>query len=164
MNNSGIIRKVDELGRIVIPIEIRKMLSIKEGENLEFRISNRSIILEKKSLGKQNIDLLSDIDRSLCGIICGNYVITDREKVLFSTKKSLIDNDLPDVLIKCLSSKEEYITVNNLYSTSDSYVFPYGIDSDIAGFVILFDIVDVSVYISIMKFIKNYIGVRLSIS
>jgi len=35
MKATGIVRRIDELGRIVIPKEIRKTLRIKEGENLE---------------------------------------------------------------------------------------------------------------------------------
>ena len=45
--STGIVRKVDELGRIVIPIEIRKKLGIEEGTEIEIYINNTSIILEK---------------------------------------------------------------------------------------------------------------------
>lgn len=40
-------RKVDELGRVVIPIEIRKQLKISEGDTLNIVIENQKIILEK---------------------------------------------------------------------------------------------------------------------
>lgn len=40
-------RKVDELGRIVIPIEIRKQLKINEGDTLNIVVENQKIILEK---------------------------------------------------------------------------------------------------------------------
>lgn len=40
-------RKVDELGRIVIPIEIRKQLKIDEGNTLNIVVENQKIILEK---------------------------------------------------------------------------------------------------------------------
>ena len=43
---TGIIRRIDELGRIVIPKEIRKSLRIKEGESLEILIDNEDIILK----------------------------------------------------------------------------------------------------------------------
>ena len=43
-----VLRKVDELGRIVIPIYVRKQLGIKEGETLEISIGNNKIVLEKK--------------------------------------------------------------------------------------------------------------------
>ena len=39
------IRKIDELGRVVIPKEIRKSLGIKDGENLEIMIDNDNICL-----------------------------------------------------------------------------------------------------------------------
>lgn len=45
--STGIVRKVDELERIVIPIEIRKKLGIEEGTEIEIYINNTSIILEK---------------------------------------------------------------------------------------------------------------------
>ena len=41
---TGVIRRIDELGRIVIPKEIRKSLRIKEGENLEILVDNENII------------------------------------------------------------------------------------------------------------------------
>ncbi len=43
-----VLRKVDELGRIVIPIDVRKQLGIKEGETLEISIENNKVVLEKK--------------------------------------------------------------------------------------------------------------------
>ena len=45
----NISRKVDELGRIVIPIEVRKELGIKDGKSLDISIINNKIILEKKT-------------------------------------------------------------------------------------------------------------------
>ena len=48
--NSGIIRKIDELGRIVIPIEIRKILNINVGENLEFIVNDNNIIIKKNNV------------------------------------------------------------------------------------------------------------------
>ena len=47
MKTTGIIRRIDELGRIVIPKEIRRSLRIKEGENIEILIDNDNIILKK---------------------------------------------------------------------------------------------------------------------
>lgn len=45
--NTGMVRKVDELGRIVIPIEIRNKLDIKEKDPLEIFVDGSSIILKK---------------------------------------------------------------------------------------------------------------------
>ena len=47
MKSTGIVRKVDELGRIVIPIEIRQNMDIKVKDPLEIFIDNDTIILRK---------------------------------------------------------------------------------------------------------------------
>ena len=47
MKESGIVRKVDPLGRIVIPKEIRKVMSINEGDALEIVKDNNGILLRK---------------------------------------------------------------------------------------------------------------------
>ena len=47
MKSTGITRRIDDLGRIVIPKEIRKNLKIKENEVLEIFINNDEIILKK---------------------------------------------------------------------------------------------------------------------
>ena len=47
MKSTGIIRKVDELGRIVLPIELRRVLDIAERDELEIFTQNDQIILQK---------------------------------------------------------------------------------------------------------------------
>lgn len=51
MKSIGITRKVDELGRIVIPIETRRLLGINEGDSLQIFIDNDKIILKKYQPG-----------------------------------------------------------------------------------------------------------------
>lgn len=47
MKSTGIVRKVDELGRIVIPKELRRTLNIEEGDGLEIYTEGEQIILKK---------------------------------------------------------------------------------------------------------------------
>ena len=47
MKSTGIIRKVDDLGRIVLPIELRRTLDISERDELEIYMENDRIILQK---------------------------------------------------------------------------------------------------------------------
>ncbi len=47
MKSTGIVRKVDELGRVVIPIELRRTLSIEEKDALEIYVDQDRIILRK---------------------------------------------------------------------------------------------------------------------
>lgn len=47
MKSTGIVRKVDELGRIVLPIELRRTLDIEIKDSIEIYVENNSIILKK---------------------------------------------------------------------------------------------------------------------
>ena len=47
MKSTGIVRKVDELGRIVLPIELRRTLDISEKDTLEIFVEGASIVLKK---------------------------------------------------------------------------------------------------------------------
>ena len=47
MKSTGVVRKVDELGRIVLPIEIRKVLDIKSKDVVEIFTDNDKIVLQK---------------------------------------------------------------------------------------------------------------------
>ena len=47
MKNTGIVRKVDELGRIVLPVEMRRVLDISEKDPLEIYVDGGCVILKK---------------------------------------------------------------------------------------------------------------------
>ena len=49
MRATGIVRRVDDLGRIVIPKEIRRSMGIKEGEPLEIYLENDAVIFRRYS-------------------------------------------------------------------------------------------------------------------
>ncbi len=51
MKSTGIVRKVDELGRVVIPKETRELLFIDEGDSLEIFKDDKEIILKKYAPG-----------------------------------------------------------------------------------------------------------------
>lgn len=66
MKNTGVARKVDELGRVVIPIELRRTLGIAEGTSLDFHVDGENIVLRKHEkscfvtgeVSESNIELL----------------------------------------------------------------------------------------------------------
>ncbi|WP_316277885.1 AbrB/MazE/SpoVT family DNA-binding domain-containing protein [Bacillus cereus] len=66
MKNTGISRKVDELGRVVIPVELRRTLGIAEGTALGFHVEGENIVLRKHEkscfvtgeVSESNIELL----------------------------------------------------------------------------------------------------------
>ena len=49
MDKSHFVRKIDELGRIVLPIELRKILDIKERDSLGISLTDEGILIKKES-------------------------------------------------------------------------------------------------------------------
>lgn len=47
MKETGIVRRMDELGRIVLPIELRRTMQLKEGDLLEFTLDENLMLLKK---------------------------------------------------------------------------------------------------------------------
>ena len=82
MKATGVVRRIDELGRIVIPKEIRKNFRIKEGENVEIYIDDNNIILKKYSELKNVSDISSNIIDSVFSVINKDIVITDMSNIV----------------------------------------------------------------------------------
>lgn len=61
MKATGIVRKVDELGRIVIPMELRRTMNIAEGEGLEIFVDGEKIVLRKYAPGCTLCGSLTDL-------------------------------------------------------------------------------------------------------
>lgn len=61
MKATGIVRKVDELGRIVLPIELRRTLDIAEKDPLEIYVDGDSIVLKKYQSSCVFCDSTSDV-------------------------------------------------------------------------------------------------------
>lgn len=51
MKATGVVRKVDELGRIVMPVELRRTLGIDKGDPVEFFVDGERVILKKYQPG-----------------------------------------------------------------------------------------------------------------
>jgi AbrB family transcriptional regulator, transcriptional pleiotropic regulator of transition state genes len=51
LKSTGVVRKVDELGRVVIPIELRRTLGIAIGDPVEFFVDSERIVLKKYAPG-----------------------------------------------------------------------------------------------------------------
>ena len=83
---SGIVRRIDNLGRVVIPKEIRKTLKIKENEQVEINVLDDSIVLNKYSdihEYDKSINNLIDIIKS---VYDRDIIITNLDKIVLTTK------------------------------------------------------------------------------
>lgn len=67
MRETGIIRRIDDLGRVVIPREIRKQFLIKEGDQLEIFVNKDEIILKKYDVSIGMKELVRRLDDEVKG-------------------------------------------------------------------------------------------------
>lgn len=72
MRSTGIVRRIDDLGRIVIPKETRRVLGIKEGDSLEIFTEDENIILKKYQPGCVFCDDTKEIINFKGKMICKN--------------------------------------------------------------------------------------------
>ena len=87
MNNSYV-RKIDELGRVVIPKEVRNKLNIQDNENIIIYSDNKSINITKYSYLDENNNFIINVCDSLADIYKIEVDIFDRDKIIFSNNKS----------------------------------------------------------------------------
>lgn len=76
MKATGIVRRIDDLGRVVIPKEIRRQMKIKEGEPLEIYTDNGCVCFKK-----YRADIVEDIE-ALCDQVADYYENKEAEQLL----------------------------------------------------------------------------------
>ena len=81
MKSTGIVRKVDELGRIVLPIELRRTLGIEEKDRIEIFVDGESIILRKYQPACIFCDNAKDIINYKGKNICTDCIRAMNEKI-----------------------------------------------------------------------------------
>ena len=75
MKSTGIVRKVDELGRVVLPIELRRTLDIKEKDAIEIFVYNEQVIL-KKYKPRLTCQITDEVDETNLSIANGKLVLS----------------------------------------------------------------------------------------
>lgn len=109
MKSTGVIRRIDELGRIVIPKEIRRNLGIRDGEHIEIFTDDSSIILKKHSRIANYLEIVSTIGELTNIIMNYSVIVTDRENVIFvsgDNLKGLLNRSLSKKLIDLIDQRE----------------------------------------------------------
>ena len=154
MKATGVVRRIDDLGRIVIPKEIRRTLRIKEGDPLEiFTDREGQVILKKYSpigeLSEFATGYAETLSKTTGHIAC----ITDKDSVIAvsgGSKKEFLEQSLSAELEKVLENKEIYTSKENneiaLPITQNDnkerrfnsqVIYPIISDGDVIGSVIL---------------------------
>ncbi len=108
MKNSGIVRKVDELGRIVIPKEIRKTLGIRTGSSVEISVLEEGKLVLQKFSDVGNIEeVAKDCLESIFSAFQTPLILTDGEFVISCVglnRKEFLDRKISE---ECCSEREQ---------------------------------------------------------
>ena len=173
MKSTGITRRIDDLGRIVIPKEIRKNLKIKENEVLEIFVNNDEIILKKFSPFNDSEKVLSDYIKVINDMTGNDVIITDRDKVILSTKRleeRLLNKKLSEYVNDLIENRSIFLSndmkgievIDNEKIKQNYYFIPFIIDSDVIGSIIMFSGKEIdenskSLLLIASKLLVNYI-------
>lgn len=174
MKSTGVIRKIDELGRIVLPKEIRRNLGIRDGENLEIFVENDHILLKKYS----KMQDYSEIVKNLATIVDNTYdfkiIITDRDKVLYSgIEKIEVNYEIDEKLLRLIHNREsvsksllESYTFKEVELTGYFLILPIISSIDCLGLILLYNENNsIPEYqFDLLKFISNIIISKIDIA
>ena len=128
MRATGIVRRMDELGRVVIPKELRRTMRIREGEELEvFTTDDNALVLKKFSAMEELADFRHDYASSVYGATGYTAIITDNDKVV------AVSGDIKGVRIGDVVSDK----LTAIYDGRRAVVAPIISGGDVMGGVIL---------------------------
>ena len=159
MITSGITRKIDELGRIVLPKEIRKSLNINTGDDFQITIENNKIILNKfEKLKNIETEILKIIKSFILVYPYKIYFIIGNEEI--TTKETILQN-----LVSIIQERKIYYQENiekvqifeNKLEEGRIVINPLVINSDLLGTVVLIGNERINDLINVSKVINNII-------
>ena len=148
MKETGIVRRIDELGRVVIPKELRKVLKLKEGELLEIFTNDKSELVFKKynevGATQDQLDVISKILYKNTG---KEVAICDTSSILSHCggKDGLQGEDISDELYGVLDDRKARLIKDRTIKISDDgdkatgeqYIVPIISSGDLYGGIIL---------------------------
>ena len=159
MITSGITRKIDELGRIVLPKEIRKSLNINTGDDFQITIENNKIILNKfEKLKNIETEILKIIKSFILVYPYKIYFIIGNEEI--TTKETILQN-----LVSIIQERKIYYQENiekvqifeNKIEEGRIVINPLVINSDLLGTIVLIGNDKINDLINVSKVINNII-------
>lgn len=173
LKSTGVIRRIDELGRIVLPKEIRRNLGIREGENLEIFVEEDKVILKKYSKIKDYKETIHTIGNLVTQVYEINLSITDRDKIVYANKFSNYEGtDLDMKFIHLIHNRESVLKselqtykLNGEEKSGYYFIQPIISSTDCLGLLFLFSEKPIAEEnIPLLKFIANLIVNKVDIS
>ena len=170
MKTTGMVRRVDSLGRIVIPKEIRKVLKIKENEQVEINVSGDEIILNRyselddKDLFLENlINIIKEVyDLDILITNLNNFTLTTNDYLY------LIKKEISPYLVNILDERKEIkekssisLNSNEKEIDKDYYIKTLIINGDSIGLIIFLsdniNSIDSNIFLLVEKYLEKYL-------
>lgn len=110
--STGIVRRIDELGRIVIPKEIRKSLRIKNGDNLEILVEGDNVTLRKYSQIENATDIAQIYAESFYQVLKYNVIVTDTDKIVAvagNLKKKYLNMGISETVERMIERRDSFV-------------------------------------------------------
>lgn len=154
MQDRGIVRRIDELGRLVIPKELRKTLRIREGDPLEIYASKDELVLKKYS-PMNGLDMLSQgVADGLNMVTEKTCFITDCDTIIYvsdSRYKEAMGKNISEQMVNVLQERKSLVlsrgdggsivpvTFGNDFDAENQIIVPMISGGDCFGSIVLFD-------------------------
>lgn len=171
MKSTGVVRRVDDLGRIVIPKEIRRTLRIRDGEELEIYVDDGVVVLKKFS----NVADLENVSKKIIDVVSSlvgkTVLVSDRDQIITGSgdlKKNYLNKDISQTIEDVISSRN-IIVEKNINSIEivdgieDKYpyvIYPIISFGDVVGTIILLSLnSDISEFdVTIISIVAQFLG------
>jgi len=116
MKATGIVRRIDDLGRVVIPKEIRRTLRIREGDPLEIFVDrDGEVILKKYSPISELGDFSKEYAEALFDSLGSTVLICDRDSVIAvagGSKKEYLNRNITEAVEKVMTERSTVLETN----------------------------------------------------
>ena len=159
MITSGITRKIDELGRIVLPKEIRKSLNINTGDDFQIFVNEDKIILQRfLKLKNKEKEILKLIDSYLkvynykIYMIIGNKDITTNTKIVEN-----LSNIIQERKLYIQENIQKFQILESIVEEGRLVINPIVKDSDILGTIVIISNNKINELIDSAKIISSLI-------
>lgn len=158
MAKTGITRRIDELGRLVIPKEIRNNLKIRNNDQVEISVIDNKIVLSKFNI--LDIDkVISYLLKCIRKTINKNVLLTSRDEIIdfsLNNKEKINKKELSKDIVDLIERRKEVINFKlkeYLYN-----IYPVIINGDLYGSLIIYDFSEINnIEAEIIKFSKMFL-------
>lgn len=151
MKATGIVRRIDDLGRVVIPKEIRRTLRIKEGDPLEiFTEADGEVIFKKYSPIGELASFATQFAEVIHKATQEKVIVTDNDHVIAAagiSKREVLERRVSPNLEELMESRGVHVTTSEIPSVSTiegfdkkaSIVYPIIYGGDVSGSVAMIE-------------------------